>query len=75
MAKFKMQIRAKKLKAFKTKNLGQSRTFLISRAKQAFIKQRQVFVKVLILYNLDLKYHIHIEMNSFGYIMSKFSVS
>lgn len=32
-AKFKMWIRTKKVKAFKVKNLGQSRTFLISGAK------------------------------------------
>lgn len=34
--------------------------FLISEARLAFTKLRQVFIKVPILYHFDLEYHIQI---------------
>ncbi len=45
--------------------------FLISRAKQIFIKLRQVFIKALILNYLDLECHIQIETDTSSYVISK----
>lgn len=62
---------SQKLKVFKTKNLGQLRLFFISRARQAFIKLRQVFIKVLIPNYFDLKHHIHITIDFSHYVINE----
>ena len=72
MTRSKKWIYAKKAKASHTKNLGnQSRTFLISNARKAFIKLRQTFVKASILNHFDLECHIQIETDAFGYIIGR----
>ena len=45
--------------------------FLTPGASLAFTKLRQTFVKSLILYHFDLKCHIRIETDVFGYAISK----
>ena len=60
MAKSKKWIQTKKAKAFKTKNPGQLRTFLSSKAREKFTKLRQAFVEALILNHFDLKSYIQI---------------
>ena len=57
---------------FKFKNLFKSKRmvgldFLTPRAKLAFTKLRQAFVKAPILYHFDLEYHIRIETDVSGY--------
>ena len=41
--------------------------FFTSRAKLAFTKLRQAFVKALIFYHFDLEHHIRIETDASGY--------
>ena len=45
--------------------------FFTSKAKLAFTKLSQTFVKALILHYFDLKYHIQIETDISKYIISK----
>ena len=59
-------------KLSKSKNLSNSKkmigsNFFTPRAKLAFTKLRQAFVKALILHYFDPKYHIWIEMDALGY--------
>ena len=58
MPKFKKWVQAKKTKASRAKNLGQSGMFLIVNARKAFTKLRQVFIEAPILNYFDPKYHI-----------------
>lgn len=41
--------------------------FITPKARLAFIKLRQAFVEVLILYYFDLDYHIWTKTNIFSY--------
>ena len=59
-------------KLSKSKNLSKFKKtvrsdFFISGVKLAFIKLKQAFVKALISYYFDLKYHIRIETDALGY--------
>ena len=59
-------------KTSKSKNLSKSKKtvkldFFTSRAKLAFIKLRQAFLKALIFHHFDLKHHIRIKMERSGY--------
>ena len=56
--KSKKWIQAKKAKAFRTKNLGQSKLFFIFGVRKAFTKLKQIFVKALILDYFDPEHHI-----------------
>ncbi len=57
-----------KSEAFRAKNFNsQSRSFLTSEAKKAFIKLKSIFVKAPILNHFDLEYHIQIKMDVYGY--------
>ncbi len=67
----KKWIQAKKAKASKPKNLSQKKTFFTFRARQAFIKLRQVFGKVSILNHFDLKHHICIETDVSRYAIDE----
>ena len=42
-------------------------SFLTFLVKLVFSQLIQVFTKALILYHINLEYHIHIETNIFGY--------
>ena len=55
----------------KTKYLGQSRIFFISKTRQVFIQLTQIFVEALILNAFNLKHYIYIETNTFGYVISE----
>ena len=58
---------------FKSKNLSKSKKtvgsldFLTPKARLVFTKLKQVFVKALILYHLDLEHHIWIKTDISGY--------
>ncbi len=67
MAKSKKWIRAEKAEASRAKNLGQSGSFLTSKARKAFIELRQAFVEALILNRFDPERHIRIEIDASGY--------
>ena len=67
MAKSKKWIRAKKAKAFRAKNLGQSSMFFTTNARKAFTKLRQAFVEALIRNHFDPERHIQIETDVLGY--------
>ena len=68
MAKSKKWIQVEKSEAAKAKNLNsQSVLFLTPKAKKAFIKLRQAFVKALILNHFDPERHIRIETDVSGY--------
>ena len=61
-------------KLSKSKNLSKSKDmvgldFLTPKAKLAFTKLRQVFVKALILHYFDSKRHIQIETDVLGYVI------
>ena len=71
MAKSKKWIQAKKAEASRTKNLGQLETFFISKAKKIFIKLKQAFIKAPILNYFGSEYHIQIEIDIFGYAISR----
>lgn len=73
MAKSKRWIWAKKAKAFRAKNLGQSKTFFTFGAREIFAKLWQVFIKASILNQFDLKDYTHIKTNAFGYISGEIS--
>ncbi len=70
MVKSKKWICAKKAEASRTKNLGQSGSFLTVDARRAFTKLRQAFVKAPILNHLDPERYIRIEMDVSGYAIS-----
>ena len=57
-AKSKNWIRAKKAKASRAKNLGQSGLFLTADTRRAFTKLRQAFVEAPILNHFDPERHI-----------------
>ncbi len=67
MAKPKKWICAKKAKAFRTKNLGQSGTFLSANASRVLTKLKQIFVEASILNHFNLECHIWIETDALGY--------
>lgn len=71
MAKSKKWIQAKKIEAFKAKNLGQSRIFFDFEPRQAITKWRQAFVKALIWNHFDVEYYIYIKTKAFGYTISR----
>ncbi len=71
MTKSKKQIQVEKIKAFKAKNLNQSGMFFTFRARQAFTKLRQVFIKAPILNHFDPEHHIHIERDASSYAIGK----
>ena len=76
------EIRKKNQKTSKSKNLTKSKKlckskkmvrsldFLTPRARLAFTKLRQVFVKAPILHHFDSKRHIWVEMDKLGYSIS-----
>ncbi len=70
-AKSKNRIRAEKAEASKAKKLGQSGSFLTSKARKAFTKLRQAFVEALILNHFDSEHHIRIEMDASGYAIGE----
>lgn len=45
--------------------------FLILEAKTAFLHLQTAFIKALVLYYFDLKSHIRIQTNTFGYVIGK----
>ena len=45
--------------------------FLTLKAKLAFIKSRQVFVKAPIFYHFNLKHHIQIETDVSSYVINR----
>ena len=51
---------------FKFKKMVES-DFLTSKARLAFTKLRQAFIKAPILYQFDSKHHIRVETNASGY--------
>ena len=61
----------KSKKSSKSKKVIGSLDFLIPRAKLAFIKLRQVFLKALIPYHFDLECHIRIETDASGYVIGR----
>ena len=61
MSKFK--------KSSKSKKTVRSSDFFTFRAKLAFIKLRQTFLKTLILHQFDPECHIQIETDASGYII------
>lgn len=54
---------SKKAKISKAKNLGQLGMFFSFKARQAFNKLRQVFIKAPILNYFDLERYIYIKMD------------
>ena len=58
-------------KMSKPKKLVRSSDFFTSRARLAFTKLRQVFVKVLILNHYDPEYYIWIEIDTLGYTIGE----
>ena len=61
---------------FKSKKLSQSKKILGSdfftpRARLAFIKLRQAFVKAPILHHFDLERHIRVETDVSGYVIGE----
>lgn len=54
------------------KNIDIGLRFFIFKTKLAFTKSKQLFIKVLIFYYFNPKYHIQIETNTFKYAVSKF---
>ena len=72
MAKFKKWIQAKKAKTSRIKNISsQLELFFTSKAKKAFIKLRQAFIKAPILNHFDSKRFIKIVTNTFNYAISE----
>ncbi len=68
MAKSKKWIHAEKLEASQAKNLSnQLGSFPTSKAKKAFIKLRQAFIKAPIQNYFDPERHVQIEMDVSGY--------
>ena len=58
-----------------SKNLSKSKKtigsdFFIPKARLAFTKLKQAFVKALILYHFDLECHIQVETDVLGYAIS-----
>ncbi len=62
---------SQKVEVSKTKNLNQLGMFLTSKARKAFTKLRQMFIKAPILNHFDPKYYIQIETNISCYAMGK----
>ena len=52
-------------------NMRSEPGFLFFGARLTFIKLRQVFIKVPILYHFNSKYHILIETNTSKYVIGK----
>ncbi len=72
MVKSKKWIRAEKSEASRAKNLSsQSGSFLISKARKAFTKLRQAFIKALILNHFDPEHHIQIKTDASGYVIDR----
>lgn len=46
-------------------------SFFLLKARLAFIKLRQVFIKIPIFHHFDLKYYIYIKIDIFDYIISE----
>ena len=65
----KVQKRSKFKNSSKTKKTVES-DFFTPEAKLAFIKLRQAFLKVPILYHFDPERHIQIETDASGYAIS-----
>ena len=66
----KVQKLSKSQNLFKSKKTIGSDFFTL-KARLAFTKLRQAFVKVPILYYFDLEYHIRIETDISGYVIDK----
>ena len=56
-------------KIFKSKKMLRFMDFFTFRARLAFIELRKAFVKVLIFYHFDLKYHIRIKTDVLEYVI------
>ena len=67
---FKSKKFSKSKKLSKFKKILRSE-FLTPKAKLAFIKLRQVFVRAPILYHFDSKHHIWVETDVSGYAISE----
>ena len=67
----KNQKMSKSKKSFKSKKTIESSDFLIPKAKLAFIKLRQAFLKAPIYYHFDSKRHIRIEIDVSKYAMDR----
>ncbi len=70
-AKSKKWICAKKAKAFRAKNLGQSGSFLTANARKAFIKLKQAFIEALILNHFDPEHYIRIKTDASNYAIGE----
>lgn len=46
-------------------------SFFILKARLLFTKLRQIFIKILILYYFDPKYHFYIKRNILGYAINR----
>ena len=53
------------------KNIKAGPSFFTPKARLAFIKLRQAFIKIPIIYHFDLKCYFWIEINIFRYGISK----
>lgn len=71
LAKSKIFINLPKFQNANTINNIENIKFQIFKTRVAFIKLRQVFIKVLIFWYLNQKYHIRIEINALGYVINK----
>ena len=59
----------KKVKKSLSKNLNRTIDYLTPNAKQIFIQLKELFIKALIPYHLNLEYYIQIETDMSGYII------
>ena len=68
------EVKKKSWNPSKSKNLSKSKKtelgFLISRARMAFTKLSQAFIKALIRNHFDLERHIRVDRNVLGYAIS-----
>ena len=64
------EIGKKVQKSSKSKKTVRFSDFLTPRAKLAFTKLRQAFLKALILHHFDPEFHVRIETDALGYAIS-----
>lgn len=53
------------------KNLNKATSYLILNIKKTFTKLRQALIQAPILQSFDSEHHIHIQIDSSGYIISR----
>lgn len=71
LAKSKIFINLPKFQNVNTINNIENIKFQIFKTRIAFIKLRQVFIKVLIFWYFNPKYYIQIEINTLSYVINK----